>query len=82
MDKPKTISFKRHVWLYDRADFDAYRNDLSITDWDNIIDNNIEIDTIVSSLTEKMIEIFSVHIPNKMVTIRQNDLPWINNNIR
>ena len=82
MDKPRSNSFKRQVWLYDRADFGAYKNNLLVTDWDSIVNDNKQIDTIASELTEKLTEIATLHIPNKIVTIRQNDLPWLNNNIR
>ena len=41
-----------------------------------------EIDGKVRALTDKMLEAVSETIPNKTITVRQNDLPWINNNIR
>ena len=43
MDKPRSNSFKRQVWLYDRADFGAYKNNLLVTDWDSIVNGNKQL---------------------------------------
>ncbi len=36
-NKPKTSTYKRRIWLYDRGDFDNYRNIINTTNWDNLL---------------------------------------------
>ena len=47
-----------------------------------MINTENNINDMATELTNKILEISSETIPNKIITVRQNDLPWINNNIR
>ncbi|KAK3098188.1 hypothetical protein FSP39_017040 [Pinctada imbricata] len=80
--KPKPFSFKRRIWLYDRADFDLFRNKCNNVNWDEIIDDNIHIDRCVMNFNNQIIKIAEECIPNKIITVRQNELPWVDSHIR
>ncbi len=49
--------------------------------WQEIL-NNENFDTTADSIANSIINAASDTIPNKLVTIRPNDIPWFNNNIR
>ena len=53
---PHCVSFKRKVSLYDKGDYEAYRQRLSDIDWDNIFLND-DINIITSKITENLIEV-------------------------
>ena len=72
-------SFKRKIWLYDNADFDLYRESLEVCDW-NLAE--LTVDEYVNKITSNIMQSAEVSIPNKMVTIRPRDPPWMNNTIR
>ena len=52
------------------------------TSWDSILNEEESIDTCVSNFTESLLTVASKCIPNKIITIRQNDLPWLDNNTK
>ena len=79
--KPKTSNYKRHVWLYDRGDYNEFRNKLQSINWENTLNSN-NIDQTASTISDTIISAASQTIPNKQVTIRPDDIPWINNTIR
>ena len=70
------------MWLYEKGNFDAFRDELSQLDWDSILNEEESIDTCVSNFTESLLTVASKCIPNKIITIRQNDLPWLDNNTK
>lgn len=74
-------SFKRRVWLYDRADYSRFRENLHSIDWNSILSSD-NIDKVTNSISETILATASDSIPNKTVTIRPGDIPWMNNNIR
>ena len=39
--KPKIRSFKRHIWLFDRENYQALSTELNNTNWDNLKDADI-----------------------------------------
>ena len=49
-------------------------------DWNSCCDNNIDIYT--SNFTRQLISLCEATIPNKIVTIRTADPPWLHTNIR
>jgi hypothetical protein len=44
--KPST-SYKRKIFLYDKGDFDSYRQQLTDVDWETLFGHN-DVDTILS----------------------------------
>ncbi len=80
-NKPKLTIYKRRIWLYDRGNFNTYRDILNNHNWDDLIQPD-NIETTIKSLTDKITDAASKSIPNKLVTIRPNDIPWFNNSLR
>jgi hypothetical protein len=70
------------VWLYERGNVDAFRDELSLLDWDSILNEEESIDTCDYNFTESLLTVASKCIPNKPITIRQNYLPWLDNNTK
>ncbi len=79
--KSTITTYKRKIWLYDQGNYDEFRNKLNAVNWQAIL-NNENFDTTADSIANSIINAASDTIPNKLVTIRPNDIPWFNNNIR
>ena len=78
--KPKRKSYIRQVWFFDRGNYDLLRNEIALTDWTALESQNI--DTFAQNITEHVISLSKAYIPNKSVTIRPSDPPWLTTNIR
>ena len=83
LQSPKSASrsFQRNIWLYDRADVNLFSDRIRETDWNEMFENR-DIDEMCNLFTNKVIGIAKDCIPSKMVTIRSNDKPWFNNQLR
>ncbi|XP_053402799.1 uncharacterized protein LOC128558047 [Mercenaria mercenaria] len=81
LDKPINTTFKRKVWLYDKGNYDQYKTILHNTTWDTIIENT-DLNKATEDITHAILTAAQQSIPNKTVTIRPNDIPWLNNTIR
>ena len=68
--------YKRKIWNYERADFAKYRQLLSEHDLSTRVRQN-DIDTSVQIINDAIFDAAEKSIPNKVVTIRPNDYPWI-----
>jgi len=81
---PISISdiFKRQVWLYKQADFVLLNELISITDWAGLFENCTIVDDACLQFTEKYLCLSKSCIPTNLVTIRPNDKPWMNSDIR
>ena len=81
------LKFKKHlskafsckIWLYENGNY-AFRQTVSDYDWSTVIKE--DVNSYANTLTQALINLSEQYIPNKNVTIRPLDLPWINNNIR
>ena len=73
--------YKRHIWLYEKGNYDAYRHILNNIDWDSITDDN-DLDNVAEKFTDTLIKAAEKTVPNKKVTIRPDYYPWINGKIR
>ena len=73
--------FKRHIWVYEKGNYDLFRNKLAQVNWDNVFafDN---INTTADTITGHIITAAKESIPNKTVFIGPNDPEWINSNIK
>jgi hypothetical protein len=56
------------------------RREAASYNWESL--ESDDIDTYASNITETLITLSKKHIPNKIVTIRQTDPPWMHNEIR
>ena len=81
LEKPKTRSFKRRVWLFDRANWEYYRLLLSDINWNEIFESDC-INTIVSEVTTCILECAGKAIPSKTIKYTNKDKPWINQDIK
>ena len=77
--KQKAGPYKRLIWQYDRADFEALRLDASRCDWDSFY--NLEIDAYARNITDCILNLAKKHIPSKNVTVRPSDPSWLHNDI-
>ena len=71
LDKTTSPVYKRHIWLYDRGDYQSLSYELSETDWDSLKNRD-----------EQLTKLASKHIPNKTIKVRKTDPVWLNNNIK
>ena len=80
--RPSVKTYKRRVWLYPQADFTRYRELLSEYNFEEDIERNTDLEHNVKYITNALIEASEKSIPNKIVTIRPKDHPWITCRIR
>ncbi len=80
-DSQSYTVYKRKVWYYNRADFNRLNELILTTDW-SFISNDIPIDTACEQFHSKLLELLHTCIPNNLVTVRTNDKPWYNSDIR
>lgn len=58
--KPKTLSFKRHIWYYERGDYNSLRNKASDINWELL--HNDDIDIHANNIHNAIISIARVRI--------------------
>ena len=61
--KPKSTSFERHIWYYDKGDYNKLRNKARKTDWFSLQDNDIDI--YANNISNRVIGLAAECIPNK-----------------
>ena len=79
-DKLTTPVYTRHIWLYDRADYESFSRDLNDIDRNSIKSN--DIDEYANNLTECITKLAKKHIPNKDIKIRKSDPAWLTTDIK
>ena len=78
--KPNISSFKRHMWFYDPGNYNDFRQHLSNTDWDLL--QNDDINVWVPHFTNYLLDTCKQFIPNRVVTVRPNDLRWFTSDLK
>ena len=78
---PKEPPYFRHVWLYDKADCTSFKQALTDFDWNSCFENT-NISEACELWTESFLNIARTFIPNKVVQIRPNDVPWYSTELR
>ena len=78
--KTVTPVLRRHIWLYDRGDYQAFSQNIIETNWESLKNNDIDI--YASNITDKISELAKKNIPNKTVKIRQSDPTWLTSEIK
>ena len=81
-EKRTNLNLKRKIWLYDQGDYPKLRDKISSMPWDLIFENQIGIDNIVQTVTNTLLEMAAETIPNRIITVRNGDLPWITTELR
>ena len=79
-DNRAKSTFSRHIWLYDRFDFNAFCDEIQQTDWQLLEHDNI--DTYAENVTTCLTELAKKHVPNKTIICRPSDPPWLTTYIR
>ena len=74
-------SFKRKIFLYDKGDYESYRNILSVVDWDGIFRND-DINSITNTITNTILDAANKTIPNRYITVKKDNPPWITTKIK
>ena len=77
----KKLCYERRVWHYNKANFDHFSSELLEHDWDPCF-FNWDPDSACTKWTENFLNLTKRCIPNKIVTIRPNDVPWYNSQLR
>ena len=73
--KPIRRSFTRHIWRYEQGNYDLLKEMASTADWKALHNPDINV-------YGKILEISKDCIPNKIVTIRPSDPPWMTSSIK
>ena len=81
-EKRTNLNLKRKIWLYDQGDYPKLRDKISSMPWDLLFENQIGIDNIVQTFTNTLLEMSAETIPNRIITVRNGDLPWISTELR
>ena len=80
--KFQTRSFQREVWLYERTDNEKIASKLDTVDWNALLSDSQDVDEMCNTFTETFLRVARECIPTKIVTIRNNDRPWFNSELR
>ena len=72
--------FSRKIWLYDRGNYDDFRQKVSEFYWNTLYNDDVNL--YAKQFSDTFLSVAEQSIPTKNVTIQPRDLPWINNNIR
>ena len=78
---PVNKTYKRHIWLYDRGDYNQFRHKLSQVNCDQVFVSN-NVNECAEKITDSIINAAKESIPNKTVTIRPSEPQWINSQIK
>lgn len=65
--------------MYDKGDYDTLRHEIVTTNWNELKNDNINIHS--SNISNRIVSLADKYIPNKQITIRTSDPPWLNCNI-
>ena len=64
------------VWDYKKADTNSIRKALKQVDWEFLFQNkNVHEQVLI--LNKALLNVFSNHVPNKIVTFNDKDPPWL-----
>jgi hypothetical protein len=75
-------SFKREIWQYQKINYEKFEEKLNEINWNEKLDNLNDVDEMCEKFTNCFLKITKECIPTKLITIRNNDRPWFNNEIR
>ena len=78
--KPKQKSYTRHIWKYEQGDYVTLEHMANTFDWASLKHKDINIYS--ANITEKLLEISKLCIPNKIIRIRPSEPTWMNSSIK
>ena len=74
--------FKRVVWDYKHGDYERFRQQVSDTDRDTIINDDDTTNNLCINFTNKFLTIAKESIPLKTILVRHNDKSWISSELK
>ena len=74
------ICFPRKIWLYQEADWDRMRDNISQSDWASMQD--LHPDTAVMQFNATLQSAMEKSVPQKIIKQRQSTHPWLNNRVK
>ena len=77
---PTLPSFRRKIYKFHEGNYELLRNKAANFCWNSLADP--DINTYAKNISDKITELTDSTIPNKIVTIRPADPPWLHNEIR
>jgi hypothetical protein len=75
-------SYKREIWRYQKINYEKFEEILNEINWNEKLDHLNDVDEMCEKFTKCFLKIAQECIPTKIITIRNNDRPWFNNEIR
>ena len=73
---------RRKIWLYNRGNYENFRSNIRNKEWGPLFDNQLSIDEITENLTVTILKLAADSIPNRIIAIRNNNLPWITSDVK
>ena len=73
--------YERKVWHYGRANEEAIRSSLDNINWE-LVFNNVNVNKQVEIFNNYISNIFENFIPNEIITINDQDPPWLTSSIK
>ena len=67
--------FKRIVWDYKHDDYECFRQQVSDTVWDTIINEDDTTNNVCINFTDKFLTIAKESIPRKTILVRHSEKP-------
>ena len=75
-------SYKRIIWLYNKADFNSLNHMIGSHDWSFLECKTLTLDEACLQFTKIFNDFVKKCIPNKTVLIKPNDKPWFDGTIK
>jgi hypothetical protein len=75
-------SYKRIIWLYNKADFNSLNHMIGSHDWSFLECKTLTLDEACLQFTKVFNDFVKKCIPNKTVLIKPNDKPWFDGTIK
>ena len=73
----RSTIIRRNIFLYDRGDYNSYRQKLSTIDWDSMFTSN-DIDSITYSTRQTITDIEN----DRIICIGKDNPPWLTTAIK
>ena len=78
----KQPPYTRRIWFYDKSDTANIKRSIELFNWQKHLGSLQCPNEQVKLLNETLLNIYSNFIPNKIKTIRPNEVPWMTRDIK
>ena len=78
--KPKTKTFTRRIYSYNKGNFNLLREKATSVDWNSLQDDNIDV--YASNIESKITSLARECIPNKNIKVRPYEPPWLTTSLK